>query len=161
MCRHRSQPDDGGRLSGIHASTTKSADGKLTIRAEVGLIDPAQAIRSVTLHYIAIGANQKKPNLAEALEKQAGAQKLVLKIEGGIASGELSVEAPDRELFLQAAPEAASGKLIATSIRNISLTPGVAATKQEPGDPAKPPAGWKAASPRDSAPSPSGCRRNR
>ena len=43
-----------GRLDGFHVSAIKSADGKLTVKTDIGVLDPTAAVRGVTLYYVVV-----------------------------------------------------------------------------------------------------------
>ncbi|MCE9563837.1 MAG: serine protease [Planctomycetes bacterium] len=144
-----------GRLGGFQMTATKAADGKLTIKAEVGVIDPVAALRGVTLHYVVVDAKAKKPDSKEAIEKQTGAKKALLKIESGVASGEVILDAIEGELFVQAVPDGGLGAAGVSTVRSFGLVapkgasgavvlgaPGAVPGGSGAGDvPA--PAGWK------------------
>ncbi len=131
-----------GRLDGFHVTATKGADGKLTVRAEVGVLDPAGAVRGATLHYIVVPPKGAKPKPGEPLEKQPGAKTVALKVAGGVATGELTLDAADGDLYVQAVPDGpgASG---ATRVRDFAL----ALPKAGPGAVALAPGGTMPAGP--------------
>jgi S1-C subfamily serine protease len=147
-----------GRLGGIHVTASKGADGKLSIKAEVGLIDPSAAIRGVTLHYLVVAPKGTKPPSGELIEKQAGAKKLALKIETGIASGEVVLDSAEGELFVQAVPDGGPGAGGLSPVRNFALVVPKSATGSvvlgstgEAGavNGGKLPSGWSEHSPKD------------
>jgi S1-C subfamily serine protease len=110
-----------GRLGGFHLTATRAAGGKLTVRAEVGVIDPAGALRGVTLHYLVFDPKEKKPDGKELVEKHPAAKKLLLKMEGGIASGEVTLDATESELLVQAVPEGGPGASGVSTVRSFGL----------------------------------------
>ena len=111
-----------GRLGNAHVTVLKAADGKVTLKAEVGVIDPNMAIRSVTLLYLAAGPRDAKPGRNEKLEKLSGVLKLSLKLDGAIASGETTLDATAGDLFFQASAEHVSGSIMPTTVSVISLS---------------------------------------
>ena len=137
-----------GRLGGIHVTTAKSADGKLTVKAEVGVIDPGKAIGAVTLHYLAVGANGTKPGKRDTLEKLPGVKKLLLNLDGAVASGELVLDSADGELFFQAVPNTGSKSAVVALWRG---NPAAQGGGRAPGPGEKAPAGWKEYTPKDNA----------
>ena len=121
-----------GRLGDLNA-IIRTADGKATVKVDVGIIDPTAAIRTVNLHYLVVGAKDKKPAMNEPLEKQAGSKSVALKIDGAIASGELTAIAAEGELFVQAVPDGGAGVAGTTRVRKFSLaTPQVAVLPKNP-----------------------------
>jgi S1-C subfamily serine protease len=94
-----------GRLDGFHLTATRSADGKVTIKAEVGVLDPSAAVRTAALHYAVVPPNGKRPKANEALSLHAGAKKVNLTVRGGVATGELQLDAAEGNLFVQAVPD--------------------------------------------------------
>src|SRR5262249_23716516 len=86
------------------------------------------AIRRVTLHYLVIGPNGKKPERGEPLEKHPDAKKVTLKVEGLLAAGELSLDAAGGELFVQAVPDGGLGGAGMSTARSVELA---AAAKAE------------------------------
>ena len=114
-----------GRLGDISA-LVRHADRKAIAKVDVGVIDPTAAIRTVNLHYLVVGPKDKKPAMNEPLEKQAGAKSIAIKIEGGIASGEVTAATTDGELYVQAVPDGGAGVAGMTRVRKFSLaTPKV------------------------------------
>jgi S1-C subfamily serine protease len=147
-----------GRLGGIHVTASKAADGKLSVKAEVGVIDPSAAIRGVTLHYVVVAPKGAKPAAGETIEKQTGAKKLTLKIENGIASGEVVLDSAEGELFVQAVPDGGPGSGGLSSVRHFPLVVPKGATGSvvlgatgEAGvvNGGKLPSGWSEHSPKD------------
>ena len=51
-----------GRLDGFHMTATKTGDGKLALKADVGVLDPTGAVRGGTLHYVTVSPKGTKPN---------------------------------------------------------------------------------------------------
>lgn len=109
-----------GRLGAVQA-VTRFADGKATVRVEVGLIDPAAAIRGVALHYVVLPPKGTKPEAGTPLEKHPGAKKVALKVEGGLASGEVTADAGAGEVLVQAVPDGGAGIDGATRLRAFTL----------------------------------------
>ncbi len=110
-----------GRLDGFLVSATKGADGKLTVRAEVGVLDPTAAVKGVTLHYLVVPPKGTKPKAGESLEKQPGAKKVALKVAGGIATGDVTLDAAEGDLYVQAVPDGGAGAAGASRVRDFSL----------------------------------------
>ncbi len=98
-----------GRVGGFHLLASKAGEGKLAVKAELGVIDPVAAVRGITLHYLVVPPNGATPKFGEPLEKQAGAKKVVLKVEGGVASGDLNLDTAEGDLFVQAVPDGGAG----------------------------------------------------
>ncbi len=151
-----------GRLGGFHLTASKAADGKLTVKAEVAVLDPAAAVRGVTLHYVVADAKAKKLDRKELVEKQAGAKKITLKVEGGLATGELTLESAEGVLFVQVVPDGGLGAAGISAVREFGLVVPKGATgavalgapgtgSSGPAEGAKPPAGWKEHAPRDNS----------
>jgi S1-C subfamily serine protease len=124
-----------GRL-GQPFLTTTSAEGKVRVKAEVGVIDPLSAIHEVTLHYVLVEPKGKKPGKSELLDKFEGTKQMTLKVERGVAAGELVLDKPVGELFVQATPNGGAAKQAIVK-RSLDLT-GAAILAG-----GKPPAGWK------------------
>jgi S1-C subfamily serine protease len=150
-----------GRLGGVQMTATKVADGKLTVMAEVAVIDPTAAFRGVTLHYAVIDAKAKRPAAGEPVEKMPGAQKVALKIENGVAKGELATPSAEADLYVQAVPDGGAGAAATTRPRSFALAVpkgpagavlgagGAIVVGQGAGEGVPPPAGWKEFQPRD------------
>jgi len=60
-----------GRVGGAHPTATR-ADGKTTVRVEVGLIDPTAAVRGVALHSVVVPPGGAKPDPKLPLAKHPG-----------------------------------------------------------------------------------------
>jgi S1-C subfamily serine protease len=153
-----------GRLGDINLVTTQGFGGKWTVRAEVGVIDPMHAVRNVNLHYQFVGPGARKPSAKEPLSQQPAAKKLTLKIVGGVATGDVSLDTINGDLFVQAIPEGGVGEPTLMQKFGLSSTrPAgpVAANPpndfmpppdQDQGGPADgPPAGWKEYVPQNQA----------
>ncbi len=110
-----------GRLDGFLVTATKGADGKLTVRAEVGVLDPTAAVKGVTLHYLVVPPKGAKPKAKEPLEKQPGVKKVALKVTSGIATGEVPLDATEGDLYVQAVPEGGLGAAGTTRVQDFSL----------------------------------------
>ena len=108
-----------GRLDGFHVTATKAADGKLSVKAEV---DPTTAVRGVTLHYLVVPPKGAKPKPGEALSKQVGVKTAMLKVVGGVATGEFTVDATEGDLFVQAVPDGGAGVAGSTRMSDYGLT---------------------------------------
>src|SRR5204863_1129787 len=80
-----------GRIGRVRVAPRKDAGVKPAVRIEADLIDPLSALRGVTAYYVVVPPNRKAPDAAN-LEKYTGSQKLPLRIETGVAAGELPVE---------------------------------------------------------------------
>jgi S1-C subfamily serine protease len=110
-----------GRLGGFQLIATKAADGKVKVKAEVAVIDPTASLRNVTLHYVVIEPKGKKPDTKELVEKHPAAKKLLLKIEGGIATGEITLDTSDGDLFVQVVPEGGLGAAGISAVKSFGL----------------------------------------
>jgi len=129
----------GGRVGRVRVAAGKGADGKPSARVEAELIDPANAFRSATAYYVVVPPAGKSPDAA-ALDKHPDARKLALKIEKGVAAGEIAIAKPEGVVVVQVVGERGAGATaVATRPRSFSLAPGA-----KPEDLAgPPPAGWK------------------
>ena len=145
-----------GRIGRVRVVSDKAAGGKLKARVEAELIDPAGMFRAATAYYVVVPPKGKSPDAA-ALDKHPDARKIALKVEKGVAAGELAVEKAEGMVVLQVVIDRGVGaEPAATRARAYSLAPGA-----KPEDLAgPPPAGWKEYSP-PARRSPSGCRRSR
>jgi S1-C subfamily serine protease len=94
-----------GRIDNFRFAATKGADGKLTVRAEVGVLDPARAVRTVALHYAVVPPKGTKPKAGEPLVQHAGAKKVQLSVGVGVATGQLQIDAAEGDLYVQAVPD--------------------------------------------------------
>jgi S1-C subfamily serine protease len=131
-----------GSLSRPHLTPSANAEGKVTIKVEVGVADPLGAAGPVALHYVVVDAKGKKPAASDSIEKLAGAKHVDLKINGNVATGDVVIEQAAGELFVQAT----DGRLkFVSTVRSLDLT---AMAAQATG---KPPEGWKEFIPRDAA----------
>jgi S1-C subfamily serine protease len=145
-----------GRLDGFELVVTRTAEGKLAVRAEVGVMDPAAALRGVTLHYLIVPPKGAKPKPGEPLENQPGVQKVALKVGAGVAAGEITLDAKgatEGDILVQAVADGAAGGL--TRVRSFALVVpkadgdrvvlGVTGTLQPVSGAGEvpPPAGWK------------------
>jgi len=108
-----------GRVHGFHVTASKDANGKLIVRTDVGVLDPTTAIRGVTLHYVVIPPKGEKPNASDSLAKHPNAKKIALKIDGGLATGELKLDSSEGDLFVQAVADGGTGT--ASRVSNYSL----------------------------------------
>ena len=143
-----------GRLDGFHMTANKGADGKLTVKADVGVLDPTAAVRGAKLHYVVVPPKGAKPKPGEAIAKLPGAKSVDLKVAGGVATGELAVDAAEGDLYVQAVPDGAAGAGGTSRVGNFSLAvpkaAGVVVLGPAGTAPAGPgagevpaPAGWK------------------
>ncbi len=139
-----------GRMGELHVSTRKLANGKVAVKAEVGLIDPENAIRGVNFHYLLVKGKPAKVTRSETIARQIGVQKIKLTVEGGIATGEVILDKFDGEMLAQAIPEGGSTQSAASGIKNVNIAAAITiATSSEIGS--KPPAGWKEYAPKDNS----------
>ncbi|HEX3148383.1 MAG TPA: serine protease [Gemmataceae bacterium] len=132
-----------GSLGKPYLTTTPGTDGKVTVKVEVGVIDPVGATKGVTLHYVVVEPKGAKPAATDLLEKHTAAKHVALNFANGVATGEFVLDKPTGELFVQAAPDGMAGKG-ATAIRNLNLAGAALVT-------GSPPDGWKEFIPRDNA----------
>src|SRR5262249_48773361 len=77
-----------GRLDGFTLTATKAADGSVSVKAEIGVLDPTNVMRAGTLYYVVIPPKGTKPKPTEAIGALPGAKKITLKVENGFATGE-------------------------------------------------------------------------
>jgi S1-C subfamily serine protease len=99
-------------------------EGKgVRVTVEVSVIDPSAAVRGVTAHYLIVPPNGKKPAAGEPLSKHADAVKLTMKLEGGIATGEITTDRIDGEILVQAIPEGGLGVAGGTPVDRFALSP--------------------------------------
>lgn len=151
-----------GRLSGFTMTARKTAEGKLTVKADVGVIDPLTSIRGLTLYYLVVEPKGKQPVRGEPLEKHPAVRKLALKVENGLATTDLPVDVAAGELFVQAVPEGGPGAAATSRVRSytlaapgrfartVVLSPGGAVVVgQGAGEGVPPPTGWKEYTPAD------------
>jgi S1-C subfamily serine protease len=108
-----------GRLDGFQLTASRVNDTTLSVKAEVGLLDPTGAIRGGTLYYVVVPPKGAKPKAGEPLEKITGTKKVSLKVEGGVAKGELTIDKAEGELLVQAIPDA--GATGSTRVETFSL----------------------------------------
>lgn len=141
-----------GRLDEFKLTATKAADGKVSVKAEVGVIDPTITVRGGYLYYAVVAPKGIKPKPGEPLEKFSGAKKVTMKIDSGLAIGDLAIDKAEGELYVQAIPD--TGALGATKVERYPLAipanatgPVVLGELGVTGGPGAgevdPPAGWK------------------
>lgn len=94
-----------GRMGGFHLTARKADGDKLVIKAEVGLIDPAAALKGATLHYVVVAPKGTMPKPGDAVSKHPGAKSVALKFENGVATAELPLSVTEGEIVVQAVPE--------------------------------------------------------
>ena len=111
-----------GRLDGFHVTASKAADGKLTVKADVGVLDPTTAVRGVKLHYVVVPPKGAKPKPGDSIAKLPGAKSVELKVAGGVATGELTLETAAGDLYVQAVPDGGAGVAGASRVGNFALT---------------------------------------
>jgi S1-C subfamily serine protease len=114
-----------GRLTAVHTTVASGAEGKLKVRAEVGLIDPTGTIRGVTLHHVAVGPKEPKPARGEPLAKVPNVKTVAMKVDGRIAVAEVTVDTAEGEFFIQAVPDGPSKA--ASAVASVVLRPAAAA----------------------------------
>jgi S1-C subfamily serine protease len=129
----------GGNLGRVRVITSKGADGKLNARIETDLIDPMGVFRAATAYCVIVPPKGKSPDPA-AIDKHPDVRKIALKVEKGVAGGELAVEKSDGTLVVQVVGDrGAEAKPLASRPRTVSLAPQPR-TEEFVGTP---PAGWK------------------
>lgn len=147
-----------GRLGGLHVSGVRAADGKLAVRAEVGIIDPVASLKGVTLHYLVVGPGASKPDPKAPLAAHPGVRKIAMNRDGLTGSAVITLDSADGDLFVQAVPDGGAGVAGATRVWNFALevsrAAGWSSVLEPTGDRAslpavKPPAGWKEYVPSD------------
>jgi S1-C subfamily serine protease len=139
-----------GRAGPVQLTANKTADGKLALKAEVGLIDPLAALKGATLHYVVVSPKGTKPKAGEPLDKNPDAKKVALKIEGGVAIGEITLASGDGDIAVQVVPDGVASGI--GKVRSYPLTMpkgNDAVVLGAPGAPGAgagevdPPPGWK------------------
>src|SRR5262249_52423134 len=88
---------------------------------EVGVLDPTTAVRGVTLHYLVVPPKGTKPKDGALIEKQTGAKWVALKVVGGVATGELPVDASEGDLYIQVVPDGGAGAAGTSRVRSYGL----------------------------------------
>ncbi|WP_439625363.1 S1C family serine protease [Gemmata sp.] len=128
-----------GRVGRVRVAVAAGADGKPSARVTADVIDPAGAVRGATAYCVVVPPKGKAPDAA-ALDKHPDARKVALKIENGVAAGEVGVEKAEGLVMVQVVADRGPGAdAAATRPRGFSLAP-----PPKPGDLAgPPPAGWK------------------
>jgi len=132
-----------GRLGKPHLDVGPADGGKVSVKAEVGVIDPAGSIRGVTLRYAVIEKSAKTAK-TDSLAGVNGVKDIPLKVSAGVATGEVVLDKPAGELLLQAIPTGGP-EAKASPVRRLDLA-GMAAVAG-----GKPPAGWKEVTARGNA----------
>ncbi|WP_246522955.1 S1C family serine protease [Gemmata palustris] len=132
-----------GRIGRVRVISGKRADGKPSARVEAEVIDPAGELRSATAYYVIVPPKGRVPDAA-ALDKHPDARALELKVDRGVAAGELTIERAEGAVVVQVVGTRGAGTdRVATRARAFALAPGA-----RPEDLAGPaPAGWKGYSP--------------
>lgn len=127
-----------GRVERVRVAVTKGADGKPTARVSAEVIDPAGAVLGATAYCVVVPAKGAVPD-GPTLGGHADARKVTLKIENGVATGEVAVERAEGLVVVQVVADRGPGAdAVATRPRGFSLVP-----PPKPGDLAGPaPAGW-------------------
>jgi S1-C subfamily serine protease len=128
-----------GRVCGMTTVVGRSTGNKLSVRTEVEVADPLRSVREVTLNYLVLPRGARWPD--GPLERQAGAQKITLRVNGPVASGEVAVDPSDGVLLLQAVPQGGAGAEGATVIRRVSLQSASRPAGPRPSGPLGPPPG--------------------
>ena len=83
-----------GRISGTPQLTVFPASmGKVPVSVSVGLIDPLNKIKSVTLYYLPLGDANRDEKTLKSLASVKGYKKIELKIENQNAVGEIKLDA--------------------------------------------------------------------
>ncbi len=81
-----------GRLDKAVLIATKGNDDRMTIHVSAATIDPLQKIKSAEFHYLSASTVSNKPKPSDPLHALPGCRTLKLKIENGVASGEITVK---------------------------------------------------------------------
>ncbi|MDB5309542.1 MAG: serine protease [Gemmataceae bacterium] len=89
-----------GRVGRVRVVSGKGADGKPGARVEAEVIDPAGVFRAATAYYVVVPPKEKAPDAA-ALDKHPDARKLGLKLEKGVATGDLAVTTAEGAVVVQ------------------------------------------------------------
>jgi S1-C subfamily serine protease len=129
-----------GRVGRVKVTTQKGTGDKATAHIEATLLDPTGGVKAVSARYLHVPAKAKRPT-GDSLDKMTGTKTVTLKVEQGVAVGEVPVPAADGELLVQVSIDQ-GGKWATAKMRSYLLAPGGTLT-------GKPPAGWKEYTPRD------------
>jgi hypothetical protein len=83
-----------GRLGPVCLRSSQDEEGLVTVRVEVGLIDPLHKIQSATFCYLAANRVKPKPKPDDPLDALPGCRKLPLKLmpEKQLATGEFTLK---------------------------------------------------------------------
>lgn len=88
-----------GRIGKLEVKVSHE-NGKDMLHVDVGLIDPLNKIRSVALDYLPAEKVKEAPRAGDPLARLPGCKKLLLKIDGQIASGEIPLaDLAERTVF--------------------------------------------------------------
>jgi S1-C subfamily serine protease len=139
-----------GRVCGVNASVSRTAANKISVRAEVEVADPLGAVREVTLHYLVLPRGAKWPD--DPIEKQTGAKKIALKVEGTLATGEIVLDSSDGVVLVRAVPSGGAGNEGGSVLRAVDLRGGILpgpGAHSRSGFGVSPLPGWKEFSPKD------------
>ncbi len=81
-----------GRLAKTELQAAKNGEDGMTIHVTVPLVDPLQKIKSAEFRYLSATAVSNKPKPSDSLDGLPGCHTLHLKIENGVASGDINVK---------------------------------------------------------------------
>jgi S1-C subfamily serine protease len=127
-----------GRLGRVRVVAGKGTDGKPNARIEAELVDPAGAFRAATAYCVIVPPKGKTPDPV-ALDKHPDVRKFALKVEKGVAVGELAIEKAEGTLVVQVVCDRGiEAKPLGSRPRTFSLAP--AKTEDFAGTPPSP---WK------------------
>ncbi|HEY1186974.1 MAG TPA: serine protease, partial [Gemmata sp.] len=135
-----------GRVGRVRVAVGKNKDGTPVARIEAEVQDPAGAVREVAVYCVVVPPKEKGPD-APALDKHPNAKKVALKVDKGLAVGELAIEKAEGAVLVQVVGTRGALEPVVTRPRPFALVPGI-----RPEDLAgPPPTGWKEYTPRGKA----------
>ncbi|MFO0956052.1 MAG: trypsin-like peptidase domain-containing protein [Isosphaeraceae bacterium] len=110
-----------GSVQGMRVDGTRASGGKLSLRVEVGVLNPTGSLRGATLHYLFVPPNGPKPNGDVPLAGQAGVKAAPMAINGDLAIAELMLNVKEGDLYAQAFPDGGAGASGGTDVHDFSL----------------------------------------
>jgi hypothetical protein len=125
-----------GRLGALHLTRKEAGQDKTTVVVEIGVIDPLDKIKAITLHCLPASAVKGDAAAIRSLSNQPGCRSIKLTLEKQLASGDLTLDTKDAatELLLQAEYVHGSGKKVQTKVHRQAAEPADSVVKvPEPG----------------------------
>jgi hypothetical protein len=113
-----------GRPGKPRVYARQADDGRLVIHVEIGLIDPFEKVKSVTLSYMAADLADETLKPGGRLSAVRGCRKLPLKIDNQVASGEIKPKkgVEQVKILFQAACKTTDGREILTKCETQTLS---------------------------------------